>query len=183
MAMTMPLHKMRFAYADPPYLGQAKRLYQSSEVDHSALIQRLVDEFPDGFALSCSSPSLRVLLPQCPADSRVGAWVKPFAFFHSGLRGKPPFAWEPVIWRTCRATLRRSYNVRDFLIRNAYGVTATERAVSGNVKGMKPPEFCLWIFELLGMPPDDELVDLFPGSGTVTRTWKHWRRQRLSNHP
>jgi site-specific DNA-adenine methylase len=41
-----------FAYADPPYVGQAKRHYNSEEVDHVALIQMLVSDFPDGWALS-----------------------------------------------------------------------------------------------------------------------------------
>ena len=48
---------MRFAYADPPYPGQARRHYKhhpdfDGEVDHGALIERLMDEFPDGWALS-----------------------------------------------------------------------------------------------------------------------------------
>jgi len=39
---------MKFAIADPPYVGQAKLHYGSEEVDHAALIQQLVDEYPDG---------------------------------------------------------------------------------------------------------------------------------------
>jgi hypothetical protein len=71
------------AYADPPYIGQAAKYYAgqpdyAGEVDHRALIQRLVADFPDGWALSCTSNSLRFLLPLCPQDVRVGAWVKPF---------------------------------------------------------------------------------------------------------
>jgi hypothetical protein len=54
---------VKFAYADPPYVGQAKRLYgkhrdYGGEVDHRALIQRLVDDYPDGWALSLSCKSL-----------------------------------------------------------------------------------------------------------------------------
>lgn len=45
---------MKFAYADPPYIGQAKRHYQSEEVDHEKLIKRLINEYPDGWALSLS---------------------------------------------------------------------------------------------------------------------------------
>lgn len=47
---------MKFAYADPPYIGQAKRLYGdhpdfAGEVDHAALIVDLLRY--DGWALSC----------------------------------------------------------------------------------------------------------------------------------
>lgn len=73
---------MRFAYADPPYVGQARKHYNTEEVDHAALIHHLVVEYPDGWALSCSSPSLPKLLPLCPADIRVMAWVKPFVIMH-----------------------------------------------------------------------------------------------------
>ena len=32
---------MRFAYADPPYIGQAKKHYDCEEVDHWELTRRL----------------------------------------------------------------------------------------------------------------------------------------------
>ena len=76
---------MRFAYADPPYPGQSKRLYgdhpdYAGEVDHTALVDRLVSEYPDGWALSTSVEALRgvlVLLPRMSASpsgmSRTGA--------------------------------------------------------------------------------------------------------------
>ena len=95
---------MRFAYADPPYLGQARHYPEHLEAHkwnnpetHRYLIKRLVVEYPDGWALSCSSPSLRVLLPLCPEDVRVGAWVKPFHIYKKGVR--PAYAWEPLIFR------------------------------------------------------------------------------------
>ena len=37
-----------FAYADPPYIGQARRHYQQDEVDHKKLIEQLVTLYPDG---------------------------------------------------------------------------------------------------------------------------------------
>src|SRR5262245_15281863 len=48
---------LRFAYADPPYPKLARKYYRDhpdygGEVDHHALINRLVEEFPDGWALS-----------------------------------------------------------------------------------------------------------------------------------
>ena len=49
---------VKFAYADPPYIGQAKRHYSHdpncAEVDHAELIAQLCSEFPDGWALSAS---------------------------------------------------------------------------------------------------------------------------------
>jgi hypothetical protein len=70
---------VRFAYADPPYIGQAKRHYgdhpdYAGEVDHAELIGRLRAEFPDGWALSTSSTALREVWNLCP-DARVAAWV------------------------------------------------------------------------------------------------------------
>ena len=66
---------MRFAYADPPYPGCA-HIYlrenpSATEVDHAALLQRLVAEYPDGWALSCNPRDLLWLLPACPDDVRV----------------------------------------------------------------------------------------------------------------
>ena len=69
---------MKFAIADPPYIGQAERHYgdqptYAGEVDHEELIGRLVRNYPDGWALCASSPSLRYLLQLYPEDVRVGA--------------------------------------------------------------------------------------------------------------
>src|SRR6185312_13080131 len=109
---------MRVAYADPPYVGQAKKHYRAdprcAEVDHDALIHHLELEYPDGWALSASSPSLRLILPLCPVDVRVAAWVKPFAIFKPGVN--PAYAWEPVIWRGGRQKRDRTEpTVRDWI--------------------------------------------------------------------
>lgn len=97
---------MRFAYADPPYLGQGTKHYGDLHADagdcddllwHKALIERLCDEFPDGWALSLHTPSLKAMLNFCPDDVRVGAWVKPFAAFKKNVTRA--YAWEPVILR------------------------------------------------------------------------------------
>jgi hypothetical protein len=42
------------------------------------------------------------------------------------------------------------------------------------VIGAKPPDFCAWLFSLLGALPGDTLDDLYPGSGIVTWAWKRW---------
>jgi hypothetical protein len=40
------------------------------------------------------------------------------------------------------------------------------------IAGAKPEAFCRWLFSVLNAQAGDELVDLFPGSGIVTRTWQ-----------
>ena len=104
---------MRFAYADPPYVGQSRKHYGRTEVNHRLLIAHLVDEFPNGWALSCSTPSLRELLPLCPQDVRVGAWVKPFAIFKPNVN--PGYAWEAVIFRGGRKRRRDEPTIRDWV--------------------------------------------------------------------
>ena len=42
------------------------------------------------------------------------------------------------------------------------------------VTGAKPAVFCRWMFDLLGAQAQDDLVDLFPGSGGVARAWGHF---------
>src|SRR5687768_15067918 len=98
-------HQVRFAFADPPYLGcgsyykehHADALAWNDPETHRALIERLSAEYPDGWVMCLSSPSLRTILPMCPDDSRVASWVKPFASFKAGVN--PAYAWEPVIFR------------------------------------------------------------------------------------
>ena len=43
--------------------------------------------------------------------------------------------------------------------------------------GAKPKSVCWWAFEMLGAYPDDELDDLFPGTGAVTQAWASWREE------
>ena len=40
------------------------------------------------------------------------------------------------------------------------------------VMGAKPAEFCRWVFDLLAATTADALVDVFPGSGGVSRAWE-----------
>jgi hypothetical protein len=149
---------MKFAYADPPYIGVAHRYPEKREVDHAELIARLNDEFPDGWALSCSSPSLKIILPMCPGDVRVMAWVKPFCAFKVNVN--PAYAWEPVIVRGGRRRTRQQPTVRDWV---SHVITLKKGMV-----GAKPEKFCLWLFEVLNIQEGDELVDLYPGTNVVT---------------
>ena len=95
---------MRFAYADPPYLGCASFYKERADwamwddpATHKALIERLSADYPDGWAMSLHEPSLRTILPMCPLDCRVMPWVKPFASFKPGVG--VAYAWEPLIVR------------------------------------------------------------------------------------
>lgn len=153
---------MTFAYADPPYIGQAKKRYSHdpacAEVDHSELISRLVREYPDGWALSCSSPTLQFILSLCPPDVRVMAWVKPFCAFKANVN--PAYAWEPVIVHGGRKRTREQLTVRDWV---AVNITLRK-----GLCGAKPKEFCEWLLDVLNVQSEDVLDDLFPGTGIMT---------------
>lgn len=159
---------MRFAYADPPYIGQAHRYVEHQEVDHKRLIQKLGEY--DGWALSCSSPSLRLLIPMCPEKTRVMAWVKPFAVFKPNVG--VAYAWEPVLVYGGRPRTREQDTIRDWV---AVNITLERGMV-----GVKPSSFAFWIFEVLNMQPEDVFADLFPGTGAVTKAWDRWRNSWMN---
>jgi len=155
--------KYQIIYADPPYIRQAKKHYRSEEVDHKFLIAQL--EAYDGWALSLSSPTLQEILAMCPDDIRVGAWVKPFCSFKPGVN--PAYAWEPVIFKPARVRSRDMMTVRDWVSSNI--------TLQKGLSGVKPEAFSFWLFEILGAEPSDEFIDMFPGSGAVTRAWDKWK--------
>lgn len=174
---------MKFAYADPPYLGLAEKFYghlhpEAAAYDdpetHRQLIARLCDEFPDGWAMSLHSPALREILPMCPPDVRVMSWCKSFASFKRGVL--PAYAWEPVIMRGGRshgiATKTRTGGVplvADFMV--------APITLRRGFTGAKPDRFVWWVLACLNVKADDEFHDLFPGSGAVGRAWESWRAQ------
>ncbi len=169
---------MKYAYADPPYLGCC-RLYGH---DHRGipnpvqavfepvcwdelgayrdLIHGLSEWYPDGWALSCSTTSLKQLLPLCPDDVRIGAWVKPFAIFKPNVN--PGYCWEPVIFRGGRRHRDRSEpTIRDYVTANI--------TLEKGLTGVKPDQFNQWVIDMLGYVEGDELVDLFPGKSGMAR--------------
>jgi hypothetical protein len=159
---------IRVAYADPPYIGRARYYPERTEVDHAALVAQLVAEFPAGWALSCSSPSLRALLPLCPPATRVAAWVKPWCSWKP--TPQHPYAWEPLLVCGGRPPSRLGRDrVRDWL---AVSVTT-----GCDFRGAKPEPFARWLFALLGLEAGDELVDLFPGTGAIGAAWDRYCRQ------
>jgi hypothetical protein len=153
---------MRFAYADPPYLGNGKKRYKEhpeahiwdEKETHFNFINRLVSEYPDGWVLSCNPSDLRWLLPACPDDCRVGAWVKTF---HQIRRTSTQYAWEPVIFRGGRPDPTRKPMVRDW-------ISCVTTRKKGTI-GAKPDLFNEWVLALMGYDPSqDTLDDIFPGS-------------------
>lgn len=158
---------MRFAYADPPYLGCAAKYYGDATYDdldaHANLIASLSEY--DGWAYSLTSTTLQAILPLCPPSVRVGAWVKPFCSFKPNVN--PAYAWEPVIFNGGRRRERVEPTLRDFVAANI--------TLQKGLTGAKPLEFSFWIFDLLGILPTDEFTDVFPGSGMVGTAWNLYR--------
>ena len=163
---------MRIAYADPPYIGQAKKHYSHdpncAEVNHNELIKEL--RAFDGWALSASSTSLKEILAlsNCPNDIRIAAWVKPFASFKPNVN--PAYAWEPVLFSPARKNRRDIDTVKDWV--------AVNITLKKGIVGVKPYRFCFWLFDLLGMEPEDKFFDLFPGSGAVATSFCAWKHNR-----
>ena len=157
---------MRLAYADPPYPGY-EHYYDDDHppVNHRVLLGTLEAEY-DGWAYSCHSNALTLILPLAPAGTRIGAWIKPFASWKRGPH--PSYAWEPILFRSARSNFGEFARIPDFVAANI----TLERGLTG----AKPYDVCAWIFEALGARVDDEFHDLFPGSGAVTRAWEQWVR-------
>lgn len=160
---------MKFAYADPPYLGLASYYDHpdSAKWDnpetHWWLIRKLQDEY-DGWALSLHAPALQTILPMCPPDVRVAAWVKPFCSFKKHVN--PAYAWEPVIFSGGRRYTLDDRTVRDWLSENI--------TLKRGLVGAKPRNFARWIFGLLNVQPGDEFDDLFPGTNAIGAAWAEW---------
>ena len=152
---------MKFAYADPPYYKQGKKLYgklhDQAEVwdakqAHIDLINRLMTEYPDGWALSCNPADLSWIMLY-HQNLRVCAWTKTF---HQIRPTTVQYAWEAVLLHGGRKDNKRKPMVRDWL--------SCRIAMKKGLTGAKPLEFNLWILDLLNYKQGDELDDLFPGS-------------------
>lgn len=150
---------MRYAYADPPYPGCAHLYPEKTEVDHAALVALLVADYPDGWALSTSSVALDWVKALCPRESRIGAWVKPFAVFRPNVN--PAYAWEPLIFCGGRKRTRDEATVVDWVAANI--------TLRRGVVGAKPDKFWWWLLDLLGYEPGDTMDDLYPGTGRLAQ--------------
>lgn len=167
---------MRIGYADPPYPGCA-HLYKdhpdyAGEVDHKALIERLRSDY-DAWVLHTSASALASIIALCPRTARIGAWVKPFASWKRGVY--PAYAWEPVIFDGGRKVYGERQTVPDFI--------SEPITLKRGLTGVKPERVCHWVFDLVGALPEDELDDIFPGTGAVASAWLSYCRTPRLDFP
>lgn len=167
---------MRLCIADPPYLGRADRWYglgrgsgggrhrADSHPDaarwddpatHVQLMTDLARDF-DGWAVAAAPDSLPVYLAAVP-DVRVMVWHR---------RNAPPSGsriracWEPVLVHVPDSRRGRGWQ--------AISDVLDEPGTRGGFAGAKPPRWTRWVLDALGYDPqEDELVDMFKGSGAV----------------
>jgi hypothetical protein len=125
---------------------------------HAALLTELLDT-ADGFAIA-TCPDGIAAYGEVPPAMRIMAWVKPNAQPGSHrLRS----LWEPVLLYAPEG--RRSNRggmglVPDVLI----------HPIEAGFIGKKPQRWTHWVLDALSYQPDvDTALDLFPGSGEVTR--------------
>jgi hypothetical protein len=156
---------MKFAYADPPYFKQGKRLYgklhdQADIWDgkqaHWDLIDHLMTEYPDGWALSCNPADLTWIIKH--DGIRICAWTKTF---HQIRPVTNQYAWEAVLLYGGRIVYKRKPMVRDWL--------SCSTAMKKGLVGAKPNAFNQWILDLLNYEKGDTLDDLFPGSNSMQK--------------
>jgi len=159
------MRTMHMAYADPHYLKTARKRYPDhpfGEVDHGQLIRSLVCY--DGWALSCSTASLRELLPMVPEKHVLCTWGK-----NIGVSGRTRGIHKVTESLIVVPGRRLRPGKPDLLV-------CQPARSGGDLVGRKPLKFCIWLFDVLGLLPGDELLDVFPGTGIVGRTWKEVSR-------
>ena len=178
---------MRLAIADPPYLGRAELWYggkgatkwpktqkrsrgrgpedaeyhpDAAKWDnpdaHNALMAEMETEY-DGWALAASAKTLTQL--HIPARARIAIWHVSNAI-PDGARVRS--TWEAVVIRVPEG--RRAYGTG----LSVPDVLRAPHPMSGFV-GTKPAAWTRWVLDMLAFDPEDELADIFPGSGSVTR--------------
>lgn len=162
----------RLAYADPPYVGLSQKYYRDhpdyqGEVDHGALVAQLCEY--DGWILNASAESIPLLVSLLSGISgwRVASWHK------GGIPCKARYArssWEPVFYKPARPHLEGTTGIDSFT-----GSARARHTDPAYVIGAKPPAFLDWCFrDLLQAARNDTLIDLFPGSGGVSRAWEKY---------
>lgn len=174
---------MRLGYLDPPYFGMCSvyehnhpengRPFDGRCWDEIETHQLLIDwacERYDGWALSLSSTHLYDVLPLCPSDVRIMAWCKPWASFKPNVN--PAYTWEPVIVHGGRKRGAAMPTVRDYVLANA--------TMQKGVRGAKPRDFSVAVFEWLNVQDGDEFEDVFVGSGAVQAAFDGWSRRPVS---
>lgn len=171
---------LTFGFADPPYPGQSARHYGqhadfAGEVDHAALVERLMDEYPDGWLLCSGAQTIPELAQLLPSGTRTLAWCKPMTPYKPGVSVQ--HGWEPVFMWGGRRRGRDALMLRDWFVCSPVAWRAHGNGGADAVIGMKPDDLCQWLFQCLGARPGDDVVDLFPGSGAVAKAWERFSAQ------
>ena len=128
------------------------------------VVPALIEEYPDGWALSLPSDDLRLVLTICPPTTRVLAWVK--------MGSTADRAWEPVLVWGGRPFPTGERPGPDWV-----GVAALPKARE------RHPAFCYWLFHTLNLQPDDDFRVLDPLCTTMVREWENYRRQLALTMP
>jgi hypothetical protein len=178
---------MKLCIADPPYLGRAHRWYgvgglgdstgvvcadehpEAAEWDkperHQQLVAELERDF-DGWAIAMSVHSLSTYLSCVDTDSRNG--IRVAVWYRRNSINSPSVRvlnrWEPVLLRIPEGRKGRA-SVDDPWVDD---VLPAPKPSKYGFMGAKPPAWTRWVLDMLGHQPDDEVVDMFPGSGAVT---------------
>lgn len=167
---------LRFAIADPPYLGRAVRWYGGGPGNydgkgstdnhpeaavwdtperHEQLVAELVRDF-DGWAIAMAPDNLVDYMAWVPRDTRVAVWYRRNA---APSASRVRCAWEPVLVFIPPARRGRAWDRADDV--------AEISVPHVGFTGSKPAAWSRWVLTMLGVGPLDEVVDLFHGSGAV----------------
>jgi hypothetical protein len=176
---------MTIGYADPPYIGQSHRLYgdhrdYAGEVNHHELVDRLAGY--DAWILHASAARIQdlyMLLPGPAIDTkknkgraldgtgtRMLVWIKETSAWRPV---RVQYGWEPIFVYGGRRTKDTRPVLNDWL-----RAPASDR---NGFTGSKPYEVVRYALDAIGAGPDDELDDLYPGSGAVGRHWERYCAQ------
>jgi hypothetical protein len=189
---------MKLAIADPPYLGRASIWYGSTMTKsqlgalhggtakvqykpadyhpeahlwddiqtHKTLIKQLESDY-DGFALCLAHDNLQQLLPLFSVKVKVCIWHKWTLPSGSCISN----TYEPVIVR-----------VPDSRRRAIKGATTPDLLTYKKKEGMgfagrKPKAFTYWLLDLLQYKENDQVDDLFNGSGAIIDALNSYRQE------
>lgn len=148
-------------YADPPYYGN-EYLYNCKPVALLDVIAVMESVAPVR-ALSMSQGMRKEAEDLVTGRSRLCVWVKPWTPNVSD----PSISWEPVLlWGDLPASRRvGAATPRDTLVARAGGDNPSPFPTP------KPDAFASWVVDLLGVGvrPGSVLVDIFSGSGAISR--------------
>ena len=179
----------KLAIADPPYLGRAELWYGGKgrskqgtagraagrghlapefhpdaarwddPAEHIALMRAMGRDY-DGWAMAASGKTLAPIIGVADnLGARLAIWHVTNAI-PDGARVRN--TWEAVFYKVpdTRRAVGTGHRVRDHLIAG--------HPMSGFV-GAKPDMWTRWVLDLLGFAAGDEVTDMFPGSGAVSR--------------